>query len=82
VAQEHWCSSGFANTDLDLLLGIHKLIVMKKRQAARIPARYARIQPVVRVALTANSQIPVFKGSSALSVQAGRLDTTQVVVPQ
>jgi len=31
MAQEHWCSSGFANTDLDLLLkkyGIHKLIVM------------------------------------------------------
>ena len=31
VAQEHWCSSGFANTDLDLLLkkhDIHKLIVM------------------------------------------------------
>jgi ureidoacrylate peracid hydrolase len=31
VAQEHWCSSGFANTDLDLLLkqhGVHKLIVM------------------------------------------------------
>jgi nicotinamidase-related amidase len=31
VAQEHWCSSGFANTDLDLLLkkhGIHQLIVM------------------------------------------------------
>jgi ureidoacrylate peracid hydrolase len=31
LAQEHWCSSGFANTDLDLLLkkhGIHKLIVM------------------------------------------------------
>jgi ureidoacrylate peracid hydrolase len=31
VALEHWCSSGFANTDLDLLLkkhGIHKLIVM------------------------------------------------------
>jgi nicotinamidase-related amidase len=31
VAQEHWCSSGFANTDLDLQLkkhGIHKLIVM------------------------------------------------------
>jgi ureidoacrylate peracid hydrolase len=30
VAQEHWCSSGFANTDLDLLLkkhGIHKLII-------------------------------------------------------
>jgi ureidoacrylate peracid hydrolase len=31
VAQEHWCSSGFANTDLDLLLkkhGIHKIIVV------------------------------------------------------
>lgn len=31
VAQEHWCSSGFANTDLDLLLkkhGIDKLIVV------------------------------------------------------
>ena len=31
VAQEHWCSSGFANTDLDLQLkkhGIHQLIMM------------------------------------------------------
>lgn len=31
VAREHWCSSGFANTDLDLLLkrhGIQKIIVM------------------------------------------------------
>jgi len=31
VATEHWCSSGFANTDLDLQLkkhGIHKLIVI------------------------------------------------------
>jgi len=31
VAGEHWCSSGFANTDLDLQLkkhGIHKLIVI------------------------------------------------------
>jgi len=31
IAQEHWCSSGFANTDLDLQLkkhGIHKLIVI------------------------------------------------------
>jgi nicotinamidase-related amidase len=31
VAQEHWCSSGFANTDLDLQLkkhGIHKFIVI------------------------------------------------------
>ena len=31
VTQEHWCSSGFANTDLDLQLkkhGIHQLIVI------------------------------------------------------
>ncbi len=31
VAQEHWCSSGFANTDLDVLLkrhGVHELIVI------------------------------------------------------
>jgi ureidoacrylate peracid hydrolase len=31
VTQEHWCSSGFANTDLDLLLkrqGIQRLIVI------------------------------------------------------
>ncbi len=31
MAAEHWCSSGFANTDLDLQLkkhGIHKLIVI------------------------------------------------------
>jgi ureidoacrylate peracid hydrolase len=31
VALEHWCSSGFANTDLDLQLkkhGIHKLVVI------------------------------------------------------
>jgi nicotinamidase-related amidase len=31
VAQEHWCSSGFANTDLDLLLkrhGVKKIIVI------------------------------------------------------
>jgi ureidoacrylate peracid hydrolase len=31
VAAEHWCSSGFANTDLDLLLkrhGIHKIIAI------------------------------------------------------
>jgi nicotinamidase-related amidase len=30
VATEHWCSSGFANTDFDLQLkkqGIHRLIV-------------------------------------------------------
>lgn len=31
IASEHWCSSGFANTDLDLQLkkhGVHKVIVI------------------------------------------------------
>jgi ureidoacrylate peracid hydrolase len=34
VAQEHWCSSGFANTDLDLQLkkhGVHKVIIIGLR---------------------------------------------------
>src|ERR1700733_11711923 len=34
VAQEHWCSSGFGNTDLDLQLkkrGIHQLIVIGQK---------------------------------------------------
>src|SRR5262245_3727327 len=34
VVQEHWSSSGFANTDLDLLLkkhGLHKLIIIGLR---------------------------------------------------
>jgi ureidoacrylate peracid hydrolase len=46
VAQERWCSSGFANTDLDLQLkkhGIHKLIVMGLIAHTRVEAtvRYA-----------------------------------------
>jgi ureidoacrylate peracid hydrolase len=46
VAQEHWCSSGFANTDLDLQLkkhGIHRLIVIGLRANTCIDStvRYA-----------------------------------------
>ncbi len=46
VAQEHWCSSGFANTDLDLQLkkfGRQKLIVMGLRANTCIEStvRYA-----------------------------------------
>ena len=46
VAQEHWCSSGFANTDLDLQLrkhGIDKLIVIGQKANTCIEAtvRYA-----------------------------------------
>jgi len=46
VAQEHWCSSGFANTDLDLQLkkhGTHQLIVIGLRANTCIDStvRYA-----------------------------------------
>ena len=46
VAQEHWCSSGFANTDLDLQLkkhGVHQLIVIGMRANTCIDStvRYA-----------------------------------------
>jgi len=46
VAQEHWCSSSFANTDLDLQLkkhGIHQLIVIGLRANTCIDStvRYA-----------------------------------------
>jgi ureidoacrylate peracid hydrolase len=46
IAQEHWCSSGFANTDLDLQLkkhGIHKLIVIGQKANTCIDStvRYA-----------------------------------------
>jgi ureidoacrylate peracid hydrolase len=46
VAQEHWCSSGFANTDLDLLLkkhGVDRLIVIGliARTCVEATVRYA-----------------------------------------
>jgi ureidoacrylate peracid hydrolase len=46
VASEHWCSSGFANTDLDMQLkkhGIHQLIVIGLRANTCIDStvRYA-----------------------------------------
>lgn len=46
VAQEHWCSSGFGNTDLDLQLkkrGIHQLIVIgqKANTCIHSTVRYA-----------------------------------------
>ena len=46
MAAEHWCSSGFANTDLDLQLkkhGMHQLIVIGLRANTCIDStvRYA-----------------------------------------
>jgi len=45
VAAEHWCSSGFANTDLDLQLkkhGIHRLIVVFKSQRPHLKKMWLR----------------------------------------
>ena len=53
VAQEHWCSSGFANTDLDLQLkkhGIHQLIVIGGWGAFKWDAASSKFTP----ATTAN----------------------------
>ena len=38
VAQEHWCSSGFANTDLDLLLRSTASTISSSSASSRTPA--------------------------------------------
>jgi nicotinamidase-related amidase len=61
VAQEHWCSSGFANTDLDLQLkkhGIHQLIV------AGLIA-HTCVEATVRHAVELGYQVTVLKDATA-----------------
>lgn len=61
VAQEHWCSSGFANTDLDLLLkrhGIHKLIVIGL-------IAHTCVEATVRYAAELGYEVTVVKDSTA-----------------
>ena len=61
VAQEHWCSSGFANTDLDLLLkkhGIHKLIVMGL-------IAHTCVEATVRIAAELGYDVTVIKDATA-----------------
>jgi ureidoacrylate peracid hydrolase len=61
VASEHWCSSGFANTDLDVLLkmhGIHKLIVIGLRANTCIEA-------TVRFAAELGYEVTVVKDAIA-----------------
>jgi len=61
VAQGHWCSSGFANTDLDLQLkrhGICKLIV------AGLIA-HTCVESTVRFAAELGYDITVVKGATA-----------------
>jgi ureidoacrylate peracid hydrolase len=61
VATEHWCSSGFANTDLDLLLkkhGIHQLIVVGL-------LAHTCIEATVRYAAELGYEVTVVKDATA-----------------
>lgn len=61
VAQKHWCSSGFANTDLDLLLkkhGIHKLIVIGL-------IAHTCVEATVRFAAELGYEVTVVKDATA-----------------
>jgi ureidoacrylate peracid hydrolase len=61
VALEHWCSSGFANTDLDLQLkkhGIHQLIVMGL-------IAHTRVEATVRYAAELGYEVTMVKDATA-----------------
>src|SRR5262245_5623926 len=61
VAQEHWCSSGFANTDLDLHLkkhGVHQLIVIGL-------IAHTCIEATVRYAAELGYEVTVVKDATA-----------------
>ena len=61
VATEHWCSSGFANTDLDLQLkkhGIHQLIVIGL-------IAHTCIEATVRYAAELGYEVTVVKDATA-----------------
>jgi ureidoacrylate peracid hydrolase len=61
VAAEHWCSSGFANTDLDLQLkkhGIHKIIVIGL-------IAHTCVEATVRYAAELGYEVTVVKDATA-----------------
>ena len=61
VADEHWCSSGFANTDLDLQLkkhGIHELIVVGL-------IAHTCVEATVRYAAELGYQVTVVKDATS-----------------
>lgn len=61
VTLEHWCSSGFANTDLDLLLkthGVHQLIVIGL-------LAHTCVESTVRFAAELGYQVTVVKDATA-----------------
>jgi ureidoacrylate peracid hydrolase len=61
VVQEHWCSSGFANTDLDLQLkkhGMHRLIVIGL-------IAHTCVEATVRFAAELGYEVTVVKDATA-----------------
>ena len=61
MVQVHWCSSGFANTDLDLQLktyGIHKLIVIGL-------IAHTCVEATVRFAAELGYEVTVVKDATA-----------------
>jgi ureidoacrylate peracid hydrolase len=61
VAAEHWCSSGFANTDLDLQLkkhGIHQLIIIGL-------IAHTCVEATVRFAVELGYQVTVVRDATA-----------------
>jgi nicotinamidase-related amidase len=69
VALEHWCSSGFANTDLDLQLkkhGIHQLVVMGL-------IAHTCVESTIRFAAELSYQVTMVKDATAsYSDEGGR----------
>jgi ureidoacrylate peracid hydrolase len=90
VAAEHWCSSGFANTDLDLQLkkhGIHQLIVIGliAHTCVEATVRYAaELGYAVTVVRDATADYSDKEMSAALEVNipnyAGAMVTTEEIV--
>jgi nicotinamidase-related amidase len=77
VAQEHWCSSGFANTDLDLLLkkhGVHKLIVIGL-------LAHTCVEATVRYAAELGYEVTLIKDATAAYSEEMMHNTLEITLP-
>ena len=77
VALEHWCSSGFANTDLDLQLkkhGIHKLIVVGL-------IAHTCVEATVRYAAELGYEVTVVKDATASYSDKEMVAALEVNIP-
>jgi ureidoacrylate peracid hydrolase len=75
--QEHWCSSGFANTDLDLLLkrnGTHRLIVIGL-------IAHTCLESTVRFAAELGYEVTVVRDATADYSDSEMLATLDVSLP-